>query len=614
MKRETVLRCPALEEGTQQEQPVAPGGHGPKVTIVIAAYNMSREIVRTIRSLSPEMQRGVDADDYELIVVDNGSEEPIDRDACARFGARLRWIDVERPTPSPGPALNLGIARAQAPLVGAMVDGARLASPGMIRHALMASRIHPRAVIATLGFHLGHEPQQQSVASGYDEEAEDALLEEIDWTEDGYRLFDVSVLAGSSRGGWFRTPAESNALFMRAPLWKELGGYDERFSLPGGGLVNLDLFARACRLPRTRLVVLLGEATFHQVHGGASTNTADSRWDEYHEEYVRLSGHDFEVPSVPALYLGGPGTHKAASLQTAPETAPRPAPRRAVTVPGAAGDERVARRYVDLLKKALLNETGLEAEAAYFLARDAIAAGDSFNDATAYDVRSNASELFQRLQNARAEGRYLGGEQRNVGFSHTMVGRARLDNLDWCVSTALEENVPGDLVECGVWRGGSAILMRGILAAWGDRDRAVWVADSFAGLPKPESPEDTLDLSAEVRPELVVSQDRVAANFALFDLLDDRVRFLPGWFKDTLPGAPIERIAVLRADGDYYDSVMATLTALYDRVSPGGFTIIDDFGRIPACRRAVEDFRATRNVTEPVEWIDDSGVFWRRAG
>ena len=211
----------------------------------------------------------------------------------------------------------------------------------------------------------------------------------------------------------------------------------------------------------------------------------------------------------------------------------------------------------------------------------------------------------------RTAGKYL--RPNEIGFTYTMVGRARLNDLDHCVTTVLAEEVPGDLVECGVWRGGASILMRGILAAWNVTDRTVWVADSFAGVPKPEHPRDTIDLSPDVHPELAVSRDRVAANFALFDLLDDQVRFVEGYFSESLPSAPIERIAVLRLDGDLYESTAATLEALYDKVSPGGFVIVDDYGVLEPCRAAVEDFRSERGVADPIETIDWTGVRWRKA-
>ncbi|HEX3174203.1 MAG TPA: glycosyltransferase family A protein [Solirubrobacterales bacterium] len=276
----------------------------PRLSLVIAAYDMPRQIERTVQSLSPPIQRGVEPGDYELIVVDNGSHRPIDRAACEAFGAQLRWIRIDEAPPSPARALNLGIEAARAPLIGAMIDGARMASPGIVEHALVAAGTYPRPVIATLGFHLGRRLQQQAVGAGYDEEAEAAMLDRLRWEEDGYRLFEASVPGVSSMGGWLAVPAESNALFMAAGMWGELGGFAEEFAAPGGGLVNLDLFARACALPGARLVMLLGEATFHQVHGGVSTSASDGRSDELQGEYERLRGRPYVRPSPEPLFLG----------------------------------------------------------------------------------------------------------------------------------------------------------------------------------------------------------------------------------------------------------------------------------------------------------------------
>jgi O-methyltransferase len=196
--------------------------------------------------------------------------------------------------------------------------------------------------------------------------------------------------------------------------------------------------------------------------------------------------------------------------------------------------------------------------------------------------------------------------------AHTMVGRKRLDHLQQCIETVLREGVPGDLIETGVWRGGCVILMRATLAAFGDESRCVWVADSFQGLPPPDRlwPPDTgsglhrLDF-------LAVSRAEVERNFRAFGLHDDRVRFLEGWFAATLPTAPIKQLALLRLDGDMYGSTMVVLQALYDRVSPGGFIIVDDFA-LPSCRSAVMDFRADRGIVTPVETIDWTGVCWRK--
>jgi len=185
-----------------------------------------------------------------------------------------------------------------------MIDGARMASPGLVANALKASRLSERCVIATLGFHLGHEVQMRSVKNGYSQRVEDQLLEDVSWKEDGYRLFSISVFAGSSKDGWFKPFAESNALFMARILWNELCGCDERFILPGGGLGNLDLFERACSLPNVELIVLFGEGTFHQVHGGVMTNAPVSGWPSMHEEYRKIRGKDFSKPGANPFFFG----------------------------------------------------------------------------------------------------------------------------------------------------------------------------------------------------------------------------------------------------------------------------------------------------------------------
>jgi O-methyltransferase len=199
--------------------------------------------------------------------------------------------------------------------------------------------------------------------------------------------------------------------------------------------------------------------------------------------------------------------------------------------------------------------------------------------------------------------------------AHTMIGRARLTNLRELVETAIREGAPGDLIETGVWRGGACILMRATLEALGDLERRVFVADSFAGLPPPDVetyPADLGDKHHTIE-ELAVSLDEVKANFAKYGLLDDRVVFLKGWFKDTLRAAPIERLAVLRLDGVMYESTTDALTALYDKVSAGGFVIIDDYGCIEACRRAVHDFRDARGIADKIVDIDGWGVYWRKS-
>jgi O-methyltransferase len=214
----------------------------------------------------------------------------------------------------------------------------------------------------------------------------------------------------------------------------------------------------------------------------------------------------------------------------------------------------------------------------------------------------------------------FGQRKRDLGLdwpadAETMIGMQRLASLQRCVETVLADDIPGDLVECGVWRGGASILMRAVLAAYGDETRCVWLADSFAGVPPPDAANYKADKGIKLHlfaPILAVSEAEVRANFQRYGLLDDQVRFLPGWFKDTLHDAPIERIAVLRLDGDLYEATIQALDALYPRLSPGGFCIIDDYHVLKACRQAVTDHRAKHRVSAEIVEIDGSGVLWRK--
>jgi O-methyltransferase len=198
--------------------------------------------------------------------------------------------------------------------------------------------------------------------------------------------------------------------------------------------------------------------------------------------------------------------------------------------------------------------------------------------------------------------------------AHSMIGALRMSNLRQLCESAINNHIPGDFIETGVWRGGSCIMMRGVIKSYGERDRRVWVADSFAGLPPPNEqcyPEDKGDVF-HTYDELAISLDEVKSNFRKYGLLDEQVVFLKGWFKDTLPSAAIERIAVLRLDGDMYESTIQALDALYHKVSPGGFVIVDDYGCVDACRKAVSEFRATHAIIAPIVDIDGTGVYWEK--
>jgi O-methyltransferase len=197
--------------------------------------------------------------------------------------------------------------------------------------------------------------------------------------------------------------------------------------------------------------------------------------------------------------------------------------------------------------------------------------------------------------------------------AETMIGINRLDNLEELVTDVLRRDVSGDLIETGVWRGGATIFMRAILEAYGEQERTVWVADSFRGLPKPDPrQEDDVKDAYWRKPVLAASLEDVKANFARYGLLDDRVRFLPGWFRDTLSKAPIDKLSVLRLDGDLYESTMDALEPLYPKLSVGGYCIVDDYSIVPGCKRAVDEYRARYGIEEEIKVVDWGCVYWQR--
>lgn len=272
------------------------------VTVVVVAHDMARELPRTLRTLVPPYQRQMRADDVELVVVDNGSAVPVD-ERVLPVGGRHRVVRIDDAAPSPARAANVGIELARTDLVGLIVDGARMASPGLLSTAVRGAGLFGQPVVSSVGYHLGPQRHMDAANAGYDQRAEDELLAGVEWERDGYQLFTIATLAGSSIWGWFEPLAESSALFMRRDLWDALGGLDERFALPGGGLVNHDLYRRACAADGTKLVVLLGEGTFHQIHGGAATSRRHS-FDEMQLDYEHIRGERYRAPKKETFYVG----------------------------------------------------------------------------------------------------------------------------------------------------------------------------------------------------------------------------------------------------------------------------------------------------------------------
>lgn len=200
-------------------------------------------------------------------------------------------------------------------------------------------------------------------------------------------------------------------------------------------------------------------------------------------------------------------------------------------------------------------------------------------------------------------------------WAMTMIGPLRMGNIRSCIVDVIENDIPGDVIETGVWRGGATIFMKGILRAYGADDRKVFVADSFEGLPPPDVENYPADegLDLHTWPGLAIDVDTVRGNFERYGLLDDNVEFVKGWFRDTLPDLSGHTWSVIRLDGDLYESTMDSLTNLYDSVSPGGWVIIDDY-EIPACAKAVTDFRNERGITDQIVEIDWTGICWQKIG
>lgn len=289
----------------------------PLLSVVVVGFDMARELPRTVRSLLPPYQLGIPDDAIEIIVADNNSAEPVRRDQFPA-GADVTVIRVEDGGVSPCRAINRAAAMARGQLIAVVIDGARMASPGLLRAATDAIRIDPDAFVATLGFHLGPKVQQVSVTEGYAQAVEDELLAGIGWPSDGYRLFEICALGESYRDGVFTAPPETTFFVMAAERFRALGGFDEGFQALGGGFCNYDFFERATADPSKPFVMLVGEGTFHQLHYGATTQAggvrrpvgaaAEPLSDIYSREYQALRGRPY-VRSFPVPVLHGGLTH-----------------------------------------------------------------------------------------------------------------------------------------------------------------------------------------------------------------------------------------------------------------------------------------------------------------
>jgi hypothetical protein len=289
-----------------------PGKHCPAqpalISFVLIVYKMPDQAEKTLYSLSTRYQRGVSEGDYEIIVVENSSDAVLGEERARQYGTNVRYFYREETLPTPVPAVNFGANQARGTHITIMVDGARMLSPAVVSYTLAATRLDPMALVAVPGYHLGTQLQQRSMLEGYCEEVEAEILASIDWPNDGYRLFEISCLSGTSGSGFFKPIGESNCFCVPKEVWTRLEGFDLAFTETGGGQVNLDFYKRAVELPETLLVILIGEGSFHQFHGGITTGTKGKErvksMDDHFNQYAQLRGGPYRSPTKRPVYLG----------------------------------------------------------------------------------------------------------------------------------------------------------------------------------------------------------------------------------------------------------------------------------------------------------------------
>lgn len=281
-----------------------------KLSVIIIIYNMDREIRRAVQSLSRQYQQGVEDLDYEVLIFDNGSPTPPDADWIASLPPEFHYEFLEDAHPSPARAINYGVEKSKGDVVSIMIDGAHVVTPGTLSMAMKAFKIFDEPVVATRYFFMGPKLQNESVLEGYCQDVEDKLFERINWPEDGYRLFEVGVpLKGDvKRITWFDKILESNCLFMRKSLFDDIGGADLRFDIAGGGFLNIDMYRVACEHEGVTPVFLIGEGSFHQFHGGTTTNVdpeeREKRVAVYMEQYQKIRGGKLTPTTKNVHFIG----------------------------------------------------------------------------------------------------------------------------------------------------------------------------------------------------------------------------------------------------------------------------------------------------------------------
>jgi hypothetical protein len=283
--------------------------NSPSLSVIICIFNMSREGRRTILSALPPYQKNVDDLAYEVIIVDNWSDMPVENAFIDSLGSNIKYCVPPMVSSSPVFALNWAAREvATGRYLMFCIDGARLFSDRLVRTTFEAFEVslHKNAFVYTLAWHLGSKKHSLSRLDGYNQLVEDELLESIDWYNRPDRLFEISVFAGSSERGFFSNIQESNAFAVSRSLYEMVGGFDERFSSPGGGIANLEIFCRYVTNSTVTPICLLSEGTFHQYHGGVATGGLRG-WDEHFlPEYISIFGNEYKTPEYRRVYFGVP--------------------------------------------------------------------------------------------------------------------------------------------------------------------------------------------------------------------------------------------------------------------------------------------------------------------
>lgn len=296
----------------------------PVLSVIVIGYKMARQLANTLYTLSSSYQRGSIEDDYEVVVVENASVDNFDESILSSLGNNFRFFRRQESAPTPVPAINFAFEQCRGDIVGLIIDGARMVTPGVIQHVLLAQRVHKHAMTAVPGYQLGDKPQNESALEGYCEATEKKLLASVDWRSDGYELFSISSISGANPNGYLQPIMECNCLFAPMRSFERIGFADQRFDLRGGGAINLHMFRSLGLLPESKLVVLPGEGSFHQYHGGVTTSghsEVAAEQQQHREQLQAIWSNNFHSLRREPLLLGTVSRQAQPYLQLSSEKA-----------------------------------------------------------------------------------------------------------------------------------------------------------------------------------------------------------------------------------------------------------------------------------------------------